>query len=122
VGTQQGISRRQVLATAAEPPRKLYCIGVVSASIRGKVQPRNGHAWHFAQYLHPTVDLDAIKKYVDPGSADTFRMAATFREMVRTRQEPIPQAEILEVTAVVQAAVKSSQENSRLVELAEVLK
>jgi predicted dehydrogenase len=49
---------------------------VVSASIRGKPQPRNGHTWHFAQYLHPSVDLDAIKKYLDPGSAEMFRKVA----------------------------------------------
>jgi predicted dehydrogenase len=62
-------------AVAEEKPRaaKVYRIGVVSASIRGKPQPRNGHTWHFAQYLHPTVDLDAVKKYLDPGSADFFR-------------------------------------------------
>src|SRR5262249_22256273 len=50
-----------------------YRVGVISASIRGKPQPRNGHTWHFAQYLHPRADLDAIKKYLDPGSADIFR-------------------------------------------------
>ena len=62
-------------ALAEEKPKaaKVYRIGVVSASIRGKPQPRNGHTWHFAQYFHPTVDLDAIKKYLDPGSADLFR-------------------------------------------------
>jgi predicted dehydrogenase len=57
----------------AAPPEKTFRIGVVSAAIRGKAQPTNGHTWHFAQYLHPTVDLDAIKKYLDPGSADFFR-------------------------------------------------
>jgi hypothetical protein len=51
-----------------------------------------------------------------------FRMAATFRDMVRTRQEPIPHQEILEVTAVVHAAAQSLKEKSRLVELAEVMK
>jgi hypothetical protein len=64
-------------ATAAEPaqagPGKVYRIGVVSAAIRGKPQPRNGHTWHFAQYLHPDIDLDKIKKYLDPGSAEFFR-------------------------------------------------
>src|SRR6187399_2150 len=60
-------------ATAADPPGKVYRVGVISASIRGKPQPRNGHTWHFAQYLHPECDLDAIKKYLDPGSADMFR-------------------------------------------------
>jgi predicted dehydrogenase len=57
----------------AGPPNRVFRIGVVSAGIRGKPQPRNGHTWHFAQYFHPTVDLDAIKKYVDPGSAEMFR-------------------------------------------------
>jgi hypothetical protein len=52
---------------------------------------------------------------------EMFRMAAVFRDMVRTRQEPIPHREILEVTAVVHAGVKSRQEKSRLVALAEVL-
>jgi predicted dehydrogenase len=55
------------------PAGRVYRIGVISASIRGKPQPRNGHTWHFAQYLHPACDLDAIKKYLDPGSADFFR-------------------------------------------------
>jgi hypothetical protein len=62
-----------VKAAVAEPAGKVYRIGVISASIRGKPQPRNGHTWHFAQYLHPTVDLDVIQKYVDPGSATMFR-------------------------------------------------
>jgi hypothetical protein len=46
---------------------------VISAAIRGKPQPRNGHTWHFAQYLHPEINLDAIKKNLDPGSAEFFR-------------------------------------------------
>src|SRR5689334_6093607 len=48
-------------------------VGVISATIRGKSQPRNGHTWHFAQYLHPTIDLDAFCTFVDPGSAQFFR-------------------------------------------------
>src|SRR5262249_15725818 len=43
-----------------------------SASIGGKPQKTNGHTWHFAQYFHPTVNLDAVKKYLDPGSAKMF--------------------------------------------------
>jgi predicted dehydrogenase len=82
---QPGLTRRDVLLAgaavaagaqalkAAEPPAKVYRVGVISASIRGKPQPRNGHTWHFAQYLHPACDLDAVKKYVDPSSADMFR-------------------------------------------------
>src|SRR3954466_2911071 len=59
----------------AETPAasKVYRIGVISASIHGKPQAMNGHTWHFAQYFHPTVDLGAIKKYLDPGSAEMFR-------------------------------------------------
>lgn len=52
---------------------RVWRIGVISATIRGKPQPRNGHTWHFAQYLHPTLDLDVFCKYVDPGSARFFR-------------------------------------------------
>lgn len=53
-------------------PNKVYRIGVVSARINGKPQPTNGHTWHFAQYLHPTVDMTAIRKYLDPGSVAMF--------------------------------------------------
>jgi predicted dehydrogenase len=75
-------SRRQVLVSASAtalahggttPPGKVYRIGVISASIHGKPQARNGHTWHFAQYFHPECDLNAIKKYLDPGSAKMFR-------------------------------------------------
>jgi hypothetical protein len=75
-------TRRQVLMSAtatalagadSAPTGKVYRIGVVSASIHGKPQLRNGHTWHFAQYFHPTINLDAIKKYLDPGSAEMFR-------------------------------------------------
>lgn len=56
-------------AEAGEPrPTKYYRIGVISARIKGKPQPANGHTWHFAQYLHPTINMDAIRKYQDPGS------------------------------------------------------
>lgn len=56
---------------AAEPPKKIYRIGVISAAIDGKPQPRNGHTWHFAQYLHPTFDFDAFKKHY-PQAFDVF--------------------------------------------------
>ena len=52
---------------------------------------------------------------------EMFRMAATFREMLLTGKEPVPHQEILEVTAIVQAAAKSLGEKSRLVKLAEVM-
>lgn len=60
-------------AEAPAMPAKPYRIGVISASIGGKAQKANGHTWHFAQYFHPECDLDAIKKYLDPGSAEFFR-------------------------------------------------
>src|SRR5262249_22655633 len=52
---------------------------------------------------------------------EMFRMAATFREMVKARKEPVPHREILEVTAIVHAGIKSMQDKSRLVALAEVM-
>ena len=52
---------------------------------------------------------------------EMFRMAATFREMVKTRVEPVPHQEILEVTAMIHAGAKSRAEQSRLVKLAEVM-
>ena len=62
-------------AEVAEPrgPDSVLRIGVISATIRGKPQACNGHTWHFAQYLHPTADIDAFCKFVDPGSAKFFR-------------------------------------------------
>lgn len=75
------LTRRDALAAsaaaltttaAAHDDAKVYRIGVVSASIGGKPQKTNGHTWHFAQYLHPTINLDAIKKYLDPGSVKMF--------------------------------------------------
>jgi predicted dehydrogenase len=68
-----------VLATTGASARdeqgagRVFRIGVISASIRGTPQPRNGHTWHFAQYLHPTIDLDAFCAFVDPGTARFFR-------------------------------------------------
>ncbi|GDY19020.1 hypothetical protein LBMAG56_03650 [Verrucomicrobiota bacterium] len=52
---------------AAEAAKKPIRIGVVSAAIKGKPQPRNGHIWHFAQGLHPVCDLDALKKHYPYG-------------------------------------------------------
>jgi hypothetical protein len=80
------LSRREVIAMGAAgaaalgtsaanlaAPDKVYRIGVISASIGGKPQKTNGHTWHFAQHFHPECNLDAIKKYLDPGSAEFFR-------------------------------------------------
>jgi hypothetical protein len=52
---------------------------------------------------------------------EMLRMAATFRDMVKTGKEPVPHQEILEVTAVVHAGAKSIEEQSRLVKLSEVM-
>jgi predicted dehydrogenase len=60
------------LAEPASPAKKEYKIGVISASIDGKPQKTNGHTWHFAQYFHPEINQDAVKKYLDPGSARMF--------------------------------------------------
>jgi hypothetical protein len=50
-----------------------------------------------------------------------FNMAQAFRNMVRTGEEPVPHREILEVTALIHAGLRSLREQSRLVPLAEVL-
>ncbi len=50
-----------------------------------------------------------------------FRMAQVFLQMVKTRVEPVPHQEILEVTAIIHAGAKSLQEKGRLVALAEVM-
>lgn len=58
------------------PTDRTFRIGVISAAIDGKAQKRNGHTWHFAQYLHPTCDFDALQKHypqVLPGWRKTYR-------------------------------------------------
>lgn len=70
-GAALAAANSAVGAEAGAP--KVLRIGVISATNRGKPQPQNGHTWHFAQYLHPTIDLDAFCKFVDPGSAEFFR-------------------------------------------------
>ncbi len=52
---------------------------------------------------------------------EMYRMAHTFREMIRTRREPVPHPEILEVTAIVHAGARSLTERGRLVQLSEVM-
>ena len=52
------------MSSAAAPTQpKTLRIGAVSAAILGKPQKRNGHTWHFAQYLHPECDFDALQKH-----------------------------------------------------------
>lgn len=58
--------------TAAGPVNTVQRIGVISASIRGKPQKTNGHTWHFAQYLHPTINMDAFRKHKDPRTIELF--------------------------------------------------
>lgn len=62
----------QAVAADPAPPKKTFRIGVVSAAIHGKPQPRNGHTWHFAQYLHPTIDFDALKRLY-PYAYESFK-------------------------------------------------
>ena len=50
-----------------------------------------------------------------------LNMADAFRKMVETGVEPVPHQEILEVTAIIHAGVKSRDDKSRLVTLAEVM-
>jgi predicted dehydrogenase len=59
-------------AAAAEAPARVYRIGVISASIDGKPQRTNGHTWHFAHFFHPTVNQEAIAKYLDPANVAYF--------------------------------------------------
>jgi predicted dehydrogenase len=51
---------------------RVFRIGVISARIEGRPQPSNGHTWHFAQYFHPEISLEAIRRYQDPGSVTMF--------------------------------------------------
>lgn len=117
------LSRRKVLtasaaalgavsfATADDKPAapaansgKPLKIGVISATIRGKPQPRNGHTWHFASYFHPTIDLDAFCKFVDPGSAKFFKDYVRnpkmqfdllpFNTVIDCYYDPVPQGAI----------------------------
>ena len=57
---------------AVQPAPRVYRIGVISATIDGRPQRTNGHTWHFAQYFHPEVNLAAIRRHLDPGSARMF--------------------------------------------------
>ncbi len=52
---------------------------------------------------------------------EMFRMAHTFREMIKTGREPVPHREIIEVTAILHAGAKSMTERGRLVQLSEVM-
>jgi len=62
------------LAAEAETPAKTLRVGVISAGILGKPQKGNGHTWLFAQYLHPTFNFDAYKKFNPPGYDSHVKM------------------------------------------------
>ncbi|MCC7420102.1 MAG: Gfo/Idh/MocA family oxidoreductase [Planctomycetaceae bacterium] len=66
------VGANSAAAADSPPPKRTFRIGVVSAAIHGKPQPHNGHTWHFAQYLHPTCDLDAMKRLY-PYAHDYFK-------------------------------------------------
>jgi predicted dehydrogenase len=105
-------SRRQWLATAGAlgagalavqqlqaeeaKPQKVFRIGVISASIEGKPQRTNGHTWHFCHPLHDKIDLEVVKKTLDPGSAKIFE--TFFRNpKLSFDQIPFPQTRITHV-------------------------
>ncbi len=82
------------------------------------------------QYCHTSVHFTKqVYRYTPAIAGDfwyghhceMFRLAHAFREMVRTRKEPIPHREILEVTAILRAGAKSLREKGRLVALREIL-
>ncbi len=51
---------------------RVWKVGVISARNRGKPQKINGHTWHFAQYLHPEIDLPTAQKHLDPANKKYF--------------------------------------------------
>jgi|GEM_PF-309346 len=62
LGAAAGLSHSYTSAASKEP----FKIGVISAARDGKPQTRNGHTWHFAQYLHPECDMQALQKVYPP--------------------------------------------------------
>jgi predicted dehydrogenase len=88
---------------------------------RPDVRPTYCHtSAHFAKKTHewtPAIDGN----YWFGHHYQIFRMAQVFLGMVKTRIEPVPHQEILEVTAIIHAGAKSLEEKGRLVELAEVM-
>lgn len=61
-----------VRATEAAAGGKALRIGVISARIEGKPQPLNGHTWHFAQYFHPQINLDAVARHDGPNTVKYY--------------------------------------------------
>ncbi len=56
----------------AEVEKKTYRIGVISAANGGKPQRTNGHTWHFCHFFHPTINYEAVARYVDPANIAYF--------------------------------------------------
>jgi predicted dehydrogenase len=85
---------------AQTPPLRqpVYRIGVISASIDGRPQRTNGHTWHFAQYFHPEVNMAAIRRHLDPGSARMFERY-TRNPRYSFDQLPFPDTRITHVYA-----------------------
>ncbi len=68
-----GAAQAEQPAVGASPPDgKSWRVGVISARRSGQPQRINGHTWHFAQYLHPTIDLPTAQKHLDPGNKKYF--------------------------------------------------
>lgn len=75
---------------------------------------------HFTRHVHqftPAIEGDFWYGH----HYEMFRMAHTFRDMIRTRREPVPHDEILAVNAILHAGARSLTERGRLVPLAEVM-
>jgi predicted dehydrogenase len=72
LGSAPAQGQQQAAAGSTPPDGKAWRVGVISARMNGKPQRINGHTWHFAQYLHPTIDLKAAQKHLDPGNRKYF--------------------------------------------------
>lgn len=71
--TQAGqLAVAETAAIRTPPDGKAWRVGVISSRIKGKPQRINGHTWHFAQYLHPTIDMKMAQTYLDPGNQKYF--------------------------------------------------
>ena len=62
----------KVEETVASPAKKVHKIGVISARINGKPQRLNGHCWQFTASFHEKVNMDAVRKLLDPGRIELF--------------------------------------------------
>ena len=79
IGASAAVAQAQTSGSNVEKPTtppdgKAWRVGVISSRIKGKPQRINGHTWHFAQYLHPTIDLKVAQKHLDPGNQKYFEL------------------------------------------------